>query len=469
MKPTVLIVDDDEEIRSQLKWALTDDYDLLIAGDRPEALELTRQALPAVVLLDLGLPPRPTETVEGFATLADLLAHDRQIKIIVVTGQAERDHALRALGEGAYDFLGKPVDVEELRIILKRAAYGAQLEREYRELQHACNTETFEGMLGDSARMQTVFNTIRKVAATDAPVLILGESGTGKEVAALAIHRQSNRRDGPFVPINCGAIPETLLESELFGHEKGAFTGAHMLRKGRIESAGSGTLFLDELGELPLALQVKLLRFLQDSFIQRVGGREAIAVDVRVIAATNLDLKRAQTEGKFREDLYYRLAVVTLDLPPLRERPDDIPTLAKSFLKKFAPADRHTPLAFASSALRAMQKYGWPGNVRELENRIKRAIIMTEGRQITPADLELSGAPPSAHRPTLKAAREAAERAVVLAALQRHKWKIAPAAAELEISRPTLYELMEKLDLQKPGASPELIPPVSHGLEGPSV
>ncbi|MBP9901961.1 MAG: PEP-CTERM-box response regulator transcription factor [Verrucomicrobia bacterium] len=455
MKSTLLIVDDDEEIRSQMKWALADEYDLLVAGDRGGALELARQARPPVALLDLGLPPHPTETDEGFATLAELLAHDRQMKIIVVTGQGEKDNALRAVGEGAYDFLSKPVDMDELRIILKRAAFGAQLEREYRELQRYLNTETFEGMLGGSARMQSVFNTIRKVATTDAPVLILGESGTGKEVAALAVHRQSPRRDGPFIPINCGAIPETLLESELFGHEKGAFTGAHMMRKGRIESAAAGTLFLDEIGELPLALQVKLLRFLQDSFIQRVGGRQTIAVDTRVIAATNVDLKRAQTEGKFREDLYYRLAVVNLALPPLRERPEDIPILAKSFLKKFAPPSGASPGTFAPAALRALQQYPWPGNVRELENRIKRAIIMAEGRQVTSPDLELSDAPAAARVRTLKDAREAAEREVILAALQRHKWKIAPTAVELDISRPTLYELMEKLGIQKPEASSE--------------
>ncbi len=468
MKPTLLIVDDDEEIRSQLRWTLADDYELLIARDRAAAVELARQARPSVVLLDLGLPPCPAETVEGFATLADLLVLDRQIKIIVVTGQGEKDHALRAVGEGAYDFLSKPVDVDELRIILKRATYGAQLEREYRELQRVFNTETFEGMLGTSPRMQAVFNTIRKVATTDAPVLILGESGTGKEVAALAVHRQSLRRDGPFLPINCGAIPESLLESELFGHEKGAFTGAHMLRKGRIESAAAGTLFLDEIGELPLALQVKLLRFLQDSFIQRVGGRQTIAVDTRVIAATNMDLKRAQSDGKFREDLYYRLAVININLPPLRERPEDISTLAKAFLKKFAPTSGTSPLAFAPSALRALQHYAWPGNVRELENRIKRALIMAEGRQVTPADLELSNTSSQVSLRTLKDARETAEREVILAALQRHKWKIAPAAVELEISRPTLYELIEKLGLQKPAAAPAVIPPVPHGPEGSS-
>ncbi len=460
MKPTLLVVDDDEEICSQLKWALADECELLVAHDRPTALDLFRQSRPLVVLLDLGLPPYPTETSEGFAALSELLTSDPQLKIIVVTGQGEKEHALRAVGEGAYDFLSKPVDMDELRIVLKRAAYGARLEREYRELQRFLSTDTFEGMLGTSPKMQAVFNTIRKVASTDAPVLILGESGTGKEVAALAVHRQSPRRDGPFVAINCGAIPETLLESELFGHEKGAFTGAHMQRKGRIESAAVGTLFLDEIGELSLALQVKLLRFLQERFIQRVGGRQPIEVDTRVIAATNVDLKRALTEGKFREDLYYRLAVVNINLPPLRDRREDIPALAKYFLKKSAPEKGRSPLAFAPAALRALQLYPWPGNVRELENRIRRATIMAEGHQLTAEDLELSGAASSLRLKTLKDAREVAEREIIVATLKRHKGKIAPSAAELEISRPTLYELMEKLAVPRSQAAAEATGPI---------
>jgi two-component system, NtrC family, response regulator len=270
MKPTLLIVDDDEEIRSQLRWTLGEDYDVHTAGDRAEAVALFAQVKPLATLLDLGLPPHPADPDEGFATLNDLLKDDRSAKIVMVTGQGEKTNALRAVGDGAYDFMVKPVDIDELKVILKRACHVAQLEREHRELQHV-SRDGFQGMIGSSVRMNVVFNTIRRVAATDAPVLILGESGTGKEVAAQAIHRQSVRKDGPFVPINCGAIPETLLESELFGHEKGAFTGAHMQRKGRIETAHGGTLFLDEIGELPLALQVKLLRFLQERMLERVG------------------------------------------------------------------------------------------------------------------------------------------------------------------------------------------------------
>jgi two-component system NtrC family response regulator len=345
--------------------------------------------------------------------------------------------------------LVKPVDIDELKVILKRACHVVQLEREHRELQQSVNRDGFEGMIGSSPRMNSVFNTIRRVAATNAPVLILGESGTGKEVAAQAIHRQSGRKTGPFVPINCGAIPEMLLESELFGHEKGSFTGAHMQRKGRIESADGGTLFLDEIGELPLALQVKMLRFLQEQTIERVGGRAPIAVDTRVIAATNVDLKKAMTGGLFREDLYYRLAVVNLELPPLRDRQEDIAVLAKSFLRRFASENGRAALAFSPSALKALETHSWPGNVRELENRIKRGVIMAEGRQVNATDLELEAATGFPAR-TLKDAREAAEREIVVAALKKSKWKIAPAAAQLDISRPTLYELMEKLGIQKP-------------------
>jgi two-component system NtrC family response regulator len=455
MKTPLLIVEDDEEIRSQLKWALTDDYELSLAGDRAQALAMFAQARPSVVVLDLGLPPHPADTTEGFATLAQLLGEDPSAKVIVATGQAEKQNALRAVGEGAYDFLCKPVDVDELKIILRRAQQLAQLEKEYRALQHAPPADGFHGMLGVSARMQSVFNAIRRVAGTDAPVLILGESGTGKEVAAKAIHRLSARKDGPFVAINCGAIPETLLESELFGHEKGAFTGAHLQRKGRVESAAGGTLFLDEIGELPLLLQVKLLRFLQEQVIERVGGRTPIDVDTRVIAATNVNLKKAISAGTFREDLYYRLAVVTIELPPLRDRSDDTLVLAKTFLRRFAAENGRPQLSLGQSALRALAQYPWPGNVRELENRIKRAVIMAEGRSITAADMELAETGAETRRRTLKDAREAAEREVVLGALGRSRWKIAPAAAELEISRPTLYELMDKLGIEKPAPAAE--------------
>lgn len=451
MKPTILIVDDDEEIRSQLRWALAADYEIVAAADRAEALTAFGRQQPMVTLLDLGLPPHPADPEEGFATLAEILAPDRTAKVVMVTGQGDKSNALRAIGEGAYDFLCKPVDIDELKVILKRACHVAQLEREYSALQRSVGQDGFEGMIGSSPRMQSVFNTIRRVAGTNASVLILGESGTGKEVAARAIHRQSGRKDGPFIAINCGAIPENLLESELFGHEKGSFTGAHAQRRGRIESAAGGTLFLDEIGELTPPLQVKLLRYLQELQIERVGGRAPISVDARVIAATNSDLKKVLADGTFREDLYYRLAVVTISLPPLRDRSEDIAVLAASFVRRFAADNGRPSLSFSQSALRALTDHRWPGNVRELENRIKRAVIMAEGRQITPQDLELGETISRAR--TLKNARETAEREVVYAALQRSRWKIAPAAVELDISRPTLYELMEKLGLQKPSTA----------------
>jgi two-component system NtrC family response regulator len=336
MKPVLLIIDDDEDIRTQMKWALTKDYEVLLAEDRTRALALFREKPPQVVLLDLGLPPHPADPQEGLTALAELLAINRHAKVIIISGQGENKNALQAIGEGAYDFLCKPIQMEELMVILKRAFYVAQIEQEYHQLRRQLGTDTFEGMLGTCPQMQSVFSTIRKVATTDAPVLILGESGTGKELAALAIHRRSPRKDGPFVAINCGAIPDTLLESELFGHEKGAFTGAHLQRQGRIETAIGGTLFLDEIGELPLALQVKILRFLQEQTIERVGGRSPIQIDTRVVAATNSDLDVALKKGEFREDLYYRLAVVVVKLPPLRERASDVLMLAQAFLARFA-------------------------------------------------------------------------------------------------------------------------------------
>lgn len=450
MKPKLLIVDDDEEIRTQIKWALSQDYDVQLAEDRATALGLFREQKPPVVLLDLGLPPRPASPEEGLAALSEMLAQDGFAKIIIVSGQGEKTNALQAIGAGAYDFFAKPVELEELKIILKRTFHVAALEKECRQLRQQLVAETFEGMLGTSATMQSVFSSIRKVATTDAPVLILGESGTGKEMAAVAIHRRSIRKDGPFVAINCSAIPETLLESELFGHEKGSFTGAHVQRKGRIEMASGGTLFLDEIGEIPLPLQVKLLRFLQEQRIERVGGRQEIDVDTRVIAATNADLKKGMAAGRFREDLYYRLAVVVINLPALREREGDARALAHEFLRRNAAANGREGLTFDSEALKALTRHSWPGNVRELENRVKRAVIMAEGKRITAQDLELAGQVSLSSGATLKDARETVERDLISQALRKHNGKIAPAAADLGISRPTLYELMDKLGIIRP-------------------
>ena len=448
MKPTLLIVDDDEEIRTQMKWALAKDYEVLQAGDRAAALDLARSARPVVALLDLGLPPHPNSPDEGLATLTELLAADPQIKVVIISGQGEKSNALRAVGAGAYDFLGKPVEMEELKLLLRRCFHVALLEREFREIQQKVTGESFDGILGGSTRMQSVFEAIRKVATVDAPVLILGESGTGKEMTARSIHQRSARRNGPFVAINCSAIPESLMESELFGHEKGAFTGAHMQRKGRIESAHGGTLFLDEIGEIPLPIQVKLLRFLQERVIERVGGRQEISVDTRVLAATHVDLKKGMANATFREDLFYRLAVVQIVLPPLRERENDIVLLANAFLQQSARESGKNGLSFSPEAIRAILRHPWPGNVRELQNRVRRGVIMGGTKRLNAQDLELEAAAPAGS--TLKEAREALERDMLQQALRRHSGKITSAATELGISRPTFYELMDKLGIQKP-------------------
>lgn len=450
MKPKLLIVDDDEEIRTQMRWALAPDYDISLAGDRTAALENFRSSRPAVVLLDLGLPPHAGTPEEGLATLSALLEQDRTTKVVIVSGQGEKGPALQAIGAGAYDFVGKPVEMEELRLLLKRCFHIAQLEREYLDMQQRLQTDAFEGLLGSGPRMQVVFETIRKVATSDAPVLILGESGTGKEMTARAIHQCSTRKNGPFVAINCSAIPESLIESELFGHEKGAFTGAHMQRKGRIEMSSGGTLFLDEIGEIPLPIQVKILRFLQEQCLERVGGRQEIEVDTRVIAATNADLKKGMATGSFREDLFYRLAVVQIMLPPLRERDDDILLLARSFLQRFSRESGKSNLTFSPDALRAIRQHSWPGNVRELQNRVKRGVIMSEGKRITAQDLELTPTGNGSQGASLREARESLERDMIRRSLRKHSGRITSAAAELGISRPTLYEMMEKLGVQRP-------------------
>jgi two-component system NtrC family response regulator len=450
MKPRVLIVDDDDAIRTQMKWALGQDYEILTAEDRPRAVEAFKANNPVVTLLDLGLPPHPNDSTEGLTALSDLLAANKTAKVIVLSGQSTKKNALEAVGAGAYDFLCKPVVIEELKLLLNRCIYVAELEREYAEMQRNVRAGVFEDMLGTSSQMQGVFAFIRKVATTQAPVLLLGESGTGKEMAALAIHRRSTRKEGPFIPINCNAIPENLLESELFGHEKGAFTGAHIQRNGLVETAAGGTLFLDEIGELPPNIQVKLLRFLQEQRFQRVGGRKEIVSDARVVAATNTDLKAAITHGKFREDLYFRLAVVVIKLPPLRERGDDAVLLGREFLQKFAIEVGKTNVTFAPSALRSMSSHGWPGNVRELQNRVKRAVIMADSKRITDRDLELADPAENVPAITLKEARESVEKELVQQALKRHLGRISSAAVELGVSRPTLYELMEKLGIQRP-------------------
>ena len=449
LKPKLLIVEDDPSIAAQMKWALREDYEVLLAEDRNGALEIVKAQSPPVVTLDLGLPPRPAEVEEGFRALGEILSQDSLTKVIVITGHGEKEHAIRTIGQGAYDFFIKPVQAEELKIVLSRAFYLYRIEKEHRELKRRLLSESFGGMIGASPQMEKVYASIRKVATTDVPVLIVGESGTGKELVARAIHHLSLRREGPFVVINCGAIPESLLESELFGHEKGAFTGAHIQRRGRIEAAQGGTLFLDEIGELTPPLQVKLLRFLQEQKIERVGGREEIIVNARVLAATNKDLKKATAEGSFREDLYYRVGVVVISMPALRDREGDIRLLANALLHKYTAETKRNISGFTPQALLGLENHSWPGNVRELENRIKRAVIMAEGRRITLDDLELTSTYAKYGGGKLKEAREALEKDLISRVLNSKKGNLTQAAAELGISRSTLYELMQKLGTLK--------------------
>jgi two-component system NtrC family response regulator len=450
LRPKLLIVEDNEILSKQMKWALEPDYEVFLAGDRPGALEIVKGEKPAVVTLDLGLPPEPGGVEEGFLAISNILEQAGWVKIIVITGQGEKENALKAVSRGAYDFFLKPVRMDEIKVVLRRAFYLSRVEAENRELQQRVNGQGFESMLGTSPNMLEVFSAIRKVAPTKASVLIRGESGTGKELVARAIHRLSGRGECPFVVINCGAIPEHLLESELFGHEKGAFTGAHIQRTGRVEAANGGTLFLDEIGELPLALQVKLLRFLQEHRIERVGGRAEIRVDARFLAATNTDLKHAISEGRFREDLYFRIAVVNIEVPPLRERGEDVLLMANSFLQKYAAENNKKITGLTAEALRVLEMHTWPGNVRELENRINRAVIMAENSRITRKDLELSAYARFEGR-GLKEAREAFEKELIWWVLRKNKGRVTSAAEELKISRTALYELIEKLGIRKEG------------------
>ena len=461
----LLIIDDSPEIRQQLKWGLKKDYKLLLAADVDEGLRLFRSQRPKVVTLDLGLPPDVDGATEGLRGLKAILSEAPATKVIVLSGNEERENALKAVGLGAYDFYSKPIELAELKTILQRAFHLATLEEENRGLLKATQAEqrSLSGIFGQCAKMEEVFSTIRKVSSVDVPVLILGESGTGKELVARALHDNSLRKDGPFVPINCGAIPENLLESELFGHEKGAFTGAQSLVKGKIEYAQGGTLFLDEIGEMPAALQVKLLRFLQERVIQRVGGREDIEVDVRVVAATNIDIQQAIQQGTFREDLFYRLGVISVELPPLREREDDVFLLSHLFLHRYTGEFGKKVRGIGQSAMEALRGYEWPGNVRELENKIKRAVVMADQPFLEPGDLGFVDVA-SAEGPagnvqagdialayeglTLKEARQRLEKELLLVALEKEDGNIVRSAEVLGVSRPTLYDLMKKHGLQ---------------------
>jgi two-component system NtrC family response regulator len=439
----LLIVDDDAGLLRQLRWAFSD-HKVYSAGTRQEAIDLVKTEAIPVAILDLGLPPDPDGASEGLATLSEILAAAPATKVIIATGNETREHALRAIALGAYDFYQKPIDVDVLQLIVSRAQHMFELEAENRRLSEAAPASPVDGIIASSAEMLRVLRNVEKIAPTDVTVLLLGESGTGKELLAHAIHRMSGRAHGPFVPINCAAIPETLLESELFGHEKGAFTGAVRLNVGKMESADRGTLFLDEIGDVPLAMQVKLLRFLQDQIVERVGGRKPIQVDVRIICATNQDLDRMMAEGRFREDLYYRLNEVAIRVPPLRERLGDAVFLASFFLRRCAAEYDRPVRGFGPGALAALKDHAWPGNVRELENRVKRAVVMADGPLLSPNDLGLSTPDEEPQSLFIRAARARAEREVLQLALAQAGANLSKAAKLLGISRPTLYDLMQQ-------------------------
>jgi two-component system, NtrC family, response regulator len=449
VREKILLVEADQAIQAQIRWAIGPSYDVAAASDRAAAILSFRDARPLVVVLDLGLPPSPGESAEGFATLSALLSIEPLTKVAVVVGENEEHVARQAIGLGAFDSVTKPINPEQLRMVLARCFHIAQLEREHRELKLRFQSDSFEGLLGTCPAMLAVFEAIRKVATTDAPVLISGESGTGKEMTALAIHHHSARKDGPFVSLSCSAIPNSLLESELFGHERsGGIAGP---QAGRIELARGGTLFLDEVAQLSEASQVKLLRFLQDQTFERVSGRQPVIADTRVLAATNLDLTGMITTGAFRDDLFYRLAVVQIHLPPLRERGDDVELLARAFLHDYSERHRKPDLVFGSDALQAIRHHNWPGNVRELQNRIQRAVIMGDGNRISAPDLELTATESTSEIEigSLREARARLERQMIQKALRKHTGNISAAAAELGISRPTFYQLLQKLGIEK--------------------
>jgi two-component system NtrC family response regulator len=446
--PVLLIVEDDEGLQRQLKWAY-DGYRVVVAGDRASAIEALRVHEPAVVTLDLGLPPDPDGTEEGFATLTEMVRLKPDTKVIVASGHGARESALKAIACGAYDFYRKPVDIDELGLIVARAFHLHEIEAENRRFEANGDDAVLGSMISAAPEMLKVAKTIERVATAGVSVMLLGASGTGKELLARAVHEQSDRSGGAFVAINCAAIPENLLESELFGYERGAFTGAVKTNVGKIELAEGGTLFLDEVGDIPLALQVKLLRFLQERVIERIGGRQPIPVDTRIVCATHQNLEVMIATGGFREDLYYRLAEVVVKIPSLAERAGDSVLLARHFVNRFAREMNPKVQGLAPDAIAAIDAYSWPGNVRELENRVKRAVIMTDGKMIGAGDLDLpcgtDEAPPAIN---LRAAREAADRRAIRQAMSRTENNISSAAKLLGISRPTLYDLLKQYRLQ---------------------
>ena len=442
-KRTLLVVEDDEALQNQLRWCFSEDYEVVTAGDRRSALVQLRRHEPAVVTVDLGLPPSAGDAVEGLATVEEILSLAPSTKLIVVTGNGDRESAVRSVGLGAYDFYQKPVDSEILSLIVARAFHVHDLERENRSLLSGNHQSPLDGIITGSPEMLKVCRTIERVAPTDITAILLGESGTGKELLARSLHQLSRRAAGPFVAINCAAIPDTLLESELFGYEKGAFTGAAKQTLGKIEYANEGTLFLDEVGDLPASLQAKLLRFLQERVIDRIGGRKEIPVDVRVICATHQNLHKLMEQGSFREDLFYRISEVTVDIPPLRDRVGEAVLLARIFLERFARELGRPLRGFSKDALEALESHSWPGNVRELENRVKRAVVLADGTQVTAADLELSESE-QAIPFNLRQVRESAERRAVVRAISHTNSNLSRSAEILGITRPTLYSLLSK-------------------------
>jgi two-component system NtrC family response regulator len=443
----LLIVEDDEGLQRQLKWAY-EGYEVVCAGDRGGAIDALRAHEPAVVTLDLGLPPDPDGTEEGFATLAEILRLKPDTKVIVATGHGARESALKAIAMGAYDYYRKPVDIDELGLIVARAFHVHEIECENQRLETGAAGTVLGSIITGAPEMLKVAKTIERVASADVSVMLLGASGTGKELLARAVHEKSGRK-GAFVAINCAAIPENLLEAELFGYERGAFTGAVKSNVGKIELAEGGTLFLDEVGDIPLPLQVKLLRFLQERVIERIGGRSGIAVDTRIVCATHQDLEAMIGDGRFREDLYYRLAEIVVTIPALAGRAGDAVLLSRHFVNRFSRELNPAVQSLSPDALAAIDAYPWPGNVRELENRLKRAVIMADGKSVTAADLDLKrGAEAEPQLINLRAAREVADRRAIRQALSRTDNNISGAAKLLGISRPTLYDLLKQYRLQ---------------------
>jgi two-component system NtrC family response regulator len=442
-KPKLLIIEDDPGLQKQLRWSL-DQYDVVVAGDREAALAQIRRHEPAVVTMDLGLPPDPDGSTEGLATLQQMLALAPDTRVIVLTGNQDHTNAVKAIAMGAYDFHQKPCDPEVLNLVIQRAFFLHNLQTENRRMQQSQADSPMAGVISRDAGMLKVCRNIEKVAPTSASVMLLGESGTGKEVLARALHQLSPRAGQRFMAINCAAIPENLLESELFGYEKGAFTGAAKQTKGKVELAHGGTFFLDEVGDLPMSLQAKLLRFLQERVIERVGGHEEIPVDVRIVCATHQKLKELATAGRFREDLYYRLSEIVVTIPPLRERPGDAALLAHHFKNKFCAQEARPSLHFSQEAVVAIETYTWPGNVREMENCIKRSVIMADGPYIAADDLGLPGMDIPEEPINLRQVRDEAEYKAIVKALARVDGNVVKASELLGVSRPTMYDLMSR-------------------------